>query len=135
MNTDHKELAELIANSKEFRPFAYFDKHMDCIRVLIQDVSVTEERLGKFFTVARPNHAAPPFNGQNVGFTIKGIAHLFHSIGLPFAGVHQVVEVLDKIIQRMPHSAVKQIVEEFSPVLKQQNLSVTIERESEMMVA
>ena len=135
MNTQAEEQKALMADLGEFRPFAYFDKHMDCIRVLIKDVSVTEDRLGKFFTVARPNHMPPPFNGQNVGFTIKGVAHLFHSVGLPFAGVHDVVDVLDKIVKCMPHSAVKQIVDEFSPVLKEQKLTVTIAREENELCA
>ena len=42
--------------SEDFQPFAYFDKHMDCIRVKIRDCSVTEVRLSRMFTVLKPNH-------------------------------------------------------------------------------
>jgi hypothetical protein len=135
MTAENIELKELMAGLNDFRPFAYFDKHMDCIRVLIRDVSVTEERLGKFFTIAKPNHMPAPFSGGHVGFTIKGVAHLFHSVGLPLSGVHQLADLLDAIVQRIPHAAVKQIVEEFSPVLKEKNLSVTFEEEEEALAA
>jgi hypothetical protein len=35
----------------EFRPIAYFDRNMDCIRVLTHDCSVTEHRISEYFTV------------------------------------------------------------------------------------
>lgn len=126
MSTDIKEF--MAENLRSFVPVAYFDKHMDCIRVLIQDVSVTEDRLNQYFTVARPNHSR--FGGKHVGFTLKGVAHLFNRVGLPLQGVHELVVILDKIAKVMPHNAVKRVLEEFAPVLKEKNVSVDLnERE------
>jgi hypothetical protein len=120
----------MAANLQPFVPVAYFDKHMDCIRVLIQDVSVTEIRLNQYFTVAKPNHQR--FSSQHVGFTLKGVAHLFNKLGLPLSGVHTLVEILDEIAKQMPHGVVKSIVEEFSPVLKAKQVSVNFDEEAVM---
>lgn len=122
-------------NLKPFRPFAYFDKHMDCIRVLVKDVSVIEVRQSDMFTVARPAHPSRFDEGRNVGFTIKGVAHLFNELGLPLSGVYQLVEILDEIIKKIPHTTVKRVVDEFSAVLRQQNLSVDLDVEKEMLAA
>ena len=129
MNTpSDDDLAGLMSGSlMPFKPVAYFDKHMDCIRVLIQDVSVTEERLSKFFTVAKPNRGT--FSARYVGFTIKGVAHLFDRVGLPVSGVQTLVEILDEIVKVLPHAAVKQVVEEFSSVLRANHLTVNFEVE------
>ena len=122
MNVNAEQIREFMADLQPFQPVAYFDKHMDCVRVLIQDVSVTEERLNEYFTVARANHGLNA--GSNVGFTIKGIALLFVQIGLPLKGVHDLVAILDGIVKAIPHTAVKRVLEEFSPVLKKNHLSV-----------
>lgn len=127
MNKQADDLAEFMAEHlAPFKPFAYFDKHMDCIRVLIQDVSVTEERLSKFFTVAKANHVGA-FGGRHVGFTIKGVAHLFNEVGLPLSGVRDLTVILDAIVKAFPHTAVKQVIEEFSPVLNEEKLSVNFD--------
>ena len=133
MNIEISEINEFMAaNLQPFQPAAYFDKHMDCIRVLISDVSVTEVRLNEYFTVARANNGLTA--GTNVGFTIKGIAYLFNAVGLPLTGVHELVSILDQIIKQIPHTAVKQVLEEFSPVLRKNHVSVTFE-EPELLAA
>ena len=65
-----------------FRPMAYYDKHLDCIRVEIRDCSITEHRCGEILTVLEDNH---PENdqGKYVGFTIKGVGHVFEELSLP----------------------------------------------------
>jgi hypothetical protein len=120
-------------NLETFKPCAYFDKHMDCIRVLIQDVSITEVRLNEFFTVARANRGIRA--GTNVGFSIKGVAHLFNEMKLPLRGVYEMVSILDNIVKTMPHTAVKRVLEEFAPVLRENNMSVTFEETEELMAA
>jgi hypothetical protein len=62
-----------------FRPVAYFDKHMDCIRVLTHDRSVTEHRINEFYTLYETNFPGP-FDPKYVGFTIKGIRSLFSEV-------------------------------------------------------
>lgn len=94
----------------EFRPFAYFDKHLDCIRVQIMDCSITERRLSRMFTILEANHTDTPVT---VGFTLKGIRHLFEELKLEASGVMKVTDLIDAIVRTYPHGAVK-AVEEFA---------------------
>lgn len=121
--------AFMAENLQAFRPFAYFDKHLDCIRVKILDCSVTEIRLSRIFTVLRPNHGLHAKTGRNVGFTIKGIAHIFDELKLPMSGVRDLTEILDGIVKVYPDAAVKRVTEEFSQVLKEEKLQVNFEEE------
>lgn len=94
----------------DFQPFAYFDKHLDCIRVQIRDCSVTETRLSKIFTILYANHADRDFV---VGFTIKGVRHLFEELNLKTDGVMKITDLIDSIVRSYPHAAVT-AVEEFA---------------------
>lgn len=93
--------ASAALNVSSFVPVAYFDKHMDCIRVHTHDRSVTEVRLTEMFTVHRCNHRAQ-FDPAYVGFTIKGVQHLFAKLGLPNSGAVRVAELLDSLTKHMP---------------------------------
>jgi hypothetical protein len=86
-----------------FRPVAYFDREMDCIRVLTHDRSVTEHRINEFYTVYECNHRGQ-FDPEYVGFTIKGVRHLFHEVGLPLDRVYKLVDIIDKLISYKPGS-------------------------------
>lgn len=116
-------------NLQAFRPFAYFDKHLDCIRVKIMDCSVTEVRLSRIFTVLRPNHGLQAKTGKNIGFTIKGIAHIFNELKIPLSGIRDLAEILDGIVKLYPDTAVKRVTEEFSQVLRDQKIQVNFEEE------
>jgi hypothetical protein len=70
--------------AEEFKPLAYYDKHLDCIRVRIRDCSVIEEKLSKIFTVLRASHTDYQ---TYVGFNIKGVRYLFEQLGLKPEGV------------------------------------------------
>lgn len=87
----------------KFVPVAYYDKHMDCIRVVTQDRSVTEHRLDGFFTLHECNHRGP-LDPQYVGFTIKGVSHLFAEIGIPLDRVYRLAELIDKLVRHQPGS-------------------------------
>jgi hypothetical protein len=91
----------------KFVPVAYYDKHMDCIRVLTHDRSITEHRLDGFFTIYECNNQGP-FDPQYVGFTIKGVRHLFAEIGLPLDGVYKLAEVIDKLVRHQPGSTMSE---------------------------
>lgn len=95
------------AKLERFRPIAYFDKHMDCIRVLTHDRSVTEHRIGGFLTVYECNHPSR-FDPKYVGFTIKGVKCLFHDLGLPLDGVYKLAEIIDHIVRHRPGSAMSE---------------------------
>jgi hypothetical protein len=96
----------------DFKPIAYFDKHLDCIRVKISDCRCVEVRLNRFLTMLEKresNETRVP-----VGFTIKGIAHLFDTLGLPREGVYKVVDILNRLLEKYPDEAVKRVWEQFS---------------------
>lgn len=87
-----------------FQPFAYYDKHLDCIRVQILDCSITEERLNRIFTLYHANHYE---NETIAGFSIKGIRHLFASLGIKLHGAMRIAELLDTIVKNYPDKTVK----------------------------
>jgi hypothetical protein len=85
----------------DFKPVAYYDKHMDCIRAELRDCSVTEVRLDKTLTVLRDND---PSESQSplAGFMIKGVKMLFKEWGLPLTGVLMVTTILDRLLKELP---------------------------------
>ena len=86
-----------------FRPVAYYDKHMDCIRVYTHDRSVTELRVSEVFTVFENNsRGATQFEPEFVGMCIKGVRKLFDEIGLNIHGVYRLAEVIDAIVKYAP---------------------------------
>jgi len=109
---------------EEFIPIAYYDKHLDCIRVQIKDCSFTEKRLNKIFTVMKRNHVK---EDQYIGFTIKGVRYLFEKLGLSKSGIFELTKLIDKIVQIYPDHAVKLIVETFGRTLKEKKLTVSID--------
>ncbi len=111
----------------EFKPFAYYDKHLDCIRVRIQDCSVVEERLSRIFTILKAAHPIESGGDQLVGFNIKGIRHLFEQVGLPHEGVFKLVDIISEIVKVYPDTFVKKVREEFIAVLEENEISVEVD--------
>jgi hypothetical protein len=97
---------------KPFQPVAYYDSYMDCIRVMILDRSVTEVRVDDILTLYRTNHAAP-FDPQHVGFSLKGIKHLFTELRLPLDGVMQLTDLIDTLVKRKPGTVISKILSQF----------------------
>lgn len=84
-----------------FRAFAFYDKHMDCIRIELRDCSMCERRLDEFVTVLYDNY--PEANQHDrAGLMIKGVKHLFKEVGLPVEGILRITLILDKLAQRYP---------------------------------
>lgn len=98
-----------------FKPMAYFDAELDCIRVQIRDCSIAETRVNRWLTILEDNHPDED-QYEYVGFTLKGITHLFKEIGLPMSGVVEVREILRALIQKQveddPDATVKWVVSE-----------------------
>jgi len=96
-----------------FQPCAYYDKHLDCIRVQIKDCSFTEIRLNKIFTIYQANHTD---NVEYIGFSIKGIRYVFEKMNLPMKkdGPYLLAEILDAIIKENPENFSDLIQREFS---------------------
>ncbi len=92
-----------------FTPVAYYDKHMDVIRVLVANRSVTENRIDPMFTVFECNHRGP-FDPEYVGFAIKGVRHLFNEIGVPLEGVYRLTDLIQKVVTHRPGSAMSELL-------------------------
>ncbi len=92
-----------------FVPVAYYDKHMDCIRVLTHDRSVTEHRIDGLFTVFECNHRGA-FDPEYVGFSIKGVRALFAQIGLPLGRVYRLADLIDRVVSHQPGSAMSELL-------------------------
>jgi hypothetical protein len=94
----------------DFVPVAYYDKHMDCIRVFTHDRSVTEVRIDRTFTLHRCNRPSP-MDPKYVGFTIKGVQHIFNEVGLPKDRVIRLAEIIDAMVKHHPGSAVSAVAD------------------------
>lgn len=93
-----------------FVPVAFYDKHMDCIRVLTHDRSVTEVRVDGTFTLHRCNHRSA-MDPKYVGFTLKGVRHIFDEVGLPHDGVLTLANIMDAIVKHSPGSSVAAVAD------------------------
>jgi hypothetical protein len=109
---------------EDFIPIAYYDKHLDCIRVQTKDCSFIEERSNKIFTILKRNHVQ---GTQYVGFTIKGVRYLFEKLGLSTSGVIEVTSIIEKIVQTYPDHVVNFITEIFGRTMKEKHLTVSID--------
>ena len=121
LSNSAKDFINELTIKSEFKPFAYYDKHLDCIRVQTLDCSFKEDRKNKFVTVLSANHKE-----QNtfVGFNIKGVKYLFKKIGLPTSGVHKLTDLVDKLVKTFPDAGTVQVQKLFRPILIDQDLSV-----------
>ena len=85
----------------DFQPVAYYDKHMDCIRIELRDCSITEERINPILTILLDNYPGP---GQEprAGLMIKGITHFFSRWKMEMEGIVLVTELLNQLIEQLP---------------------------------
>lgn len=88
---------ETLSEHGDFRPCAWFDERLDCIRVVARDCSILERRFDGRFTVLEDNY---PESGQFkvVGFTIKGARHFCESHGLDLSTPIRMAALLDAIL-------------------------------------
>lgn len=106
------QLETLLSGMPRFQPIAYYDKHLDVIRVQIQDCSIWEERFDRIMTIYHSNHSLRP-DGLNdvVGFAIKGIRHLLEELGMKADGAVVIAELLDKLVKMYPTEATRRVLE------------------------
>jgi hypothetical protein len=101
---------------KAFRPCAYYDEHLDCIRVQTRDCSFIEIRVNTLFTIYQANHLE---RVEYIGFSIKGIRYAFEKTELskekerPFI----LAEIIDVIIKAYPDLFSDLILREFAGTL------------------
>lgn len=107
----------------DFRPIAYYDKHLDCIRVQIVDGSFTEHRMNRFLTILKKNHIE---STAPAGFNIKGVRYLFEELKLDPTRVHKLTSIIDCMVKVYPDAAIKKIKSMFSAILQDENLEVNL---------
>jgi len=110
---DLNEFIKEFGSEDDFKANAFYDKHLDCIRVRTRDCSVIEERLSHIFTMLKSAHS-----GQDnfVGFTIKGVRHLFEELGMDPKGVFRLTDIINAIVGKYPDQVVKEVREAFVSV-------------------
>jgi hypothetical protein len=92
-----------------FKPFAFYDSFMDCIRVMILDRSITEERVDDFLTIYQTNHPTP-FDAKHCGFCLKGIRHWFDELGLEEGAELLLADLINRIVEKNPQSTMAKIL-------------------------
>ena len=112
----------LLDHIEEFKPIAYYDKHLDCIRVQLKDCSALEERKNRIFTVLKANHAD---SGSFVGFNIKGVRYIFQKIGLEMKGVVALTELLNAIVKYFPEESVATTAAKITSGLQKSELNIS----------
>jgi len=121
----HEELAHLVRASfsgegTAFRPCAFFDERLDCIRVIARDCSVLEERINDRVTVLMDNYFPGQGRRQYVGFTIKGAKHFCREQGWDSARSIKMTVLLDAILASFPELVVEWFVEKVAKPLIQE---------------
>jgi hypothetical protein len=95
----------------EFRPCAYFDDRLDCIRVIARDCSVYEERVNDRLTVLIDNYHDRPGRRKYVGFTIKGAKHFCQEHDLARGAPIKMTQLLDAVLASSPEPSVMFVVD------------------------
>jgi hypothetical protein len=102
----------LAADLGEFRPCAFFDDRLDCIRIIARDCSVLEERINEGITVLVDNYYPGPGRKRRyVGFTIKGARHFCQEHRLSLTSPIKMTELLDAIMASFPDEVVQMFVD------------------------
>jgi hypothetical protein len=110
-----EEIGALVRNtftgaSGEFRPCAFFDDRLDCIRVIARDCSVLETRINPSLTVLEDNYYQELDRKPYVGFTIKGARHFCHDHGFDLNSPIDISALLDAVLKAFPELAVELFV-------------------------
>lgn len=111
----------------QFRPCAYFDESLDCIRVIARDCSILETRIDQRITVLEDNYEESD-DEKYVGFTVKGARHFCQEHGFDLNFPVSIGNVLDKIMATSPEPAVEMAIRLVArPLMKKAGLTdVTI---------
>lgn len=107
----------------KFRPCAYFDDRLDCIRVLSRDCSVLETRINEVLTILEDNYYPESGQERYVGFTIKGARHFCQQHNLSTSTAVDISELLDALLATFPEPAVQVFVDLFArPLVKREKI-------------
>jgi hypothetical protein len=90
-----------------FRPCAFFDDRLDCIRVIARDCSVLENRINPALTVLEDNYSQDADRTRYVGFTLKGARHFCSGNGFDLNAPIEISALLDAVLRSFPGIAVE----------------------------
>lgn len=102
--------AAFAGTSGQFRPGAFFDDRLDCIRVIAKDCSFLETRINEHLTVLEDNYAKDSDATPYVGFTIKGARHFCYNNGFSLEAPIQLSALLDAVLRSFPGLLVEVVV-------------------------
>src|SRR5580698_5756293 len=106
-----------------FRPCAFFDDRLDCIRIIARDCSVLETRINPYLTVLEDNYYLESGRKQYVGFTVKGARHFCDEHGLSMSAPINVSDLLNAILKAFPDLAVELFVNGIArPLVQEENI-------------
>lgn len=97
----------------DFRPCAFFDERLDCVRIIARDCSVLEERINDRLTVLIDNYE-PDSKRKYIGFTFKGAKHFCVEQGWGAATSIRITEFLDAVVVAFPDAAVEMFINVFA---------------------
>jgi hypothetical protein len=140
MNTidDLKELvrASFSEADARFRPCAFFDERLDCIRVVARDCSVLEERINDRVTVLIDNYYPAPGRRQYVGFTIKGAKHFCREQGWDANRTVKMTTLLDAFLAAFPELVVEWFIQMVArPLVQEEQIDLVEIPEGAMLAA
>jgi hypothetical protein len=132
MRTPEEEIGALVREtfegaSGEFRPCAFFDVRLDCIRVIARDCSVLETRINPCLTVLEDNYYQEVGRKQYVGFTVKGARYFCNKYGLSMSVPIQIGALLDAILKAFPDLTVEFFVNGIARPLVQEGKIETVD--------
>lgn len=109
--------------SGEFRPCAFFDDRLDCIRVIARDCSVLETRINQSLTVLEDNYYQESDRKQYVGFTIKGARYFCYEHGFDLNSPIDISKLLDAVLKAFPELTVELFVNGIArPLVKEEKI-------------
>jgi hypothetical protein len=111
-----------LGKSTKFRPCAYFDEPLDCVRVIARDCSFLETRINKYITVLEDNYAEAE-EKRYVGFTVKGARHFCQEHGIDLSVPVDMSRLLDVLLASFPEPAVQMSIRLVAkPLIKKENI-------------
>jgi hypothetical protein len=106
-----------------FRPCAWFDERLDCIRVVARDCSILEKRLSDRLTILEDSYYPRLGHAKVVGFTIKGARYFCHQQGWDLNTPISMTKVLDAIVAQFPGEVVRFFVDYVArPLVTEENI-------------
>jgi len=116
------KLVKATEGLRDFRPCAFFDSRLDCIRVIAKDCSVKETRVNGLITVLEANYRQSG-DRKCVGFTVKGARHFCKQQGLSLATPIKISDLLDAVLNAMPDVIVEAFVDHVArPLVREERI-------------